>query len=87
MCRPSIPSRARICIAQIGIDVFQANRAPDRRYRTSPLKGLWTHRQVGFYHDGRFATLQGVVGHYNALFGLDLSGQEINDLVEYVKWL
>lgn len=41
-----------------GIDDFQANRAPDRRYRTSPLKGLWTHRQGGFYHDGRFATLQ-----------------------------
>jgi hypothetical protein len=28
---------------EIGIDDFQANRAPDRRYRTSPLKGLWTH--------------------------------------------
>jgi hypothetical protein len=42
---------------EIGIDDFQANRAPDRRYRTSPLKGLWTHQKGGFYHDGRFATL------------------------------
>jgi len=30
---------------QIGIDAFQANRAPDRRYRTAPLKGLWTHKR------------------------------------------
>ncbi|MGH8070991.1 MAG: hypothetical protein ACRERE_38310 [Candidatus Entotheonellia bacterium] len=73
--------------AEIGIDDFQANRAPDRRYRTSPLKGLWTHTQGGFYHDGRFATLQDVVGHYNAFFGLDLSEPEINDLVEYLKSL
>src|SRR6185437_11581659 len=28
--------------AEIGIDDFQAKRAPDERYRTSPLKGLWT---------------------------------------------
>src|SRR5262249_46981747 len=29
--------------AEIGIDSFQADRAPDHRYRTSPLGGLWTH--------------------------------------------
>jgi hypothetical protein len=73
--------------AEIGIDDFQAHRAPDRRYRTSPLKGLWTHSQGGFYHDGRFATLQDIVGHDNAFFGLDLSEPEINDLVEYLKSL
>lgn len=44
--------------AEIGIDAFQANRAPDRRYRTAPLKGLRAHLQGGFYHDGRLATLQ-----------------------------
>jgi hypothetical protein len=27
---------------EIGVDDFQANRAPDKRYRTSPLKGVWT---------------------------------------------
>ena len=40
---------------EMGVDDFQANRAPDRRYRTTPLKGLWTHVKGGFYHDGRFA--------------------------------
>jgi hypothetical protein len=34
--------------AEIGIDAFQANRTPDRWYRTAPLKGLWTHMQGGF---------------------------------------
>jgi hypothetical protein len=73
--------------AEIGIDDFQANRAPDKRYRTSPLKGLWTHTTGGFYHDGRFATLGDVVNHYNTFFNLGLTQQEINDLIEYLKSL
>jgi hypothetical protein len=72
---------------EIGIDDLQANRAPDKRYRTSPLAGLWTHTKGGFYHDGRFATLTDVVEHYNAVFSLGLSEQEVNDLVEYLKSL
>jgi hypothetical protein len=73
--------------AEIGIDSFQADRSPDGRYRTAPLRGLWTHQKGGFYHDGRFATLADVVGHYNATFGLGLSAQEASDLVEYLKSL
>jgi hypothetical protein len=69
----------------IGIDEFQANRAPDKRYRTAPLKGLWTHTKGGFYHDGRYATLLDVVNHYDAHFRLGLSAQEKADLVEYLK--
>ena len=72
---------------EIGIDDFQANRSPDKRYRTAPLKGLWTHQKGGFYHDGRFLTLADVVEHYNNFFGLGLGTQEINDLVEYLKSL
>ena len=72
---------------EIGIDDFQANRAPDHRYRTSPLAGLWTHTKGGFYHDGRFATLLDVVNHYDAFFNLGLTGQEKNDLIEYLKSL
>lgn len=72
---------------EIGIDDFQANRAPDHAYRTAPLKGLWTHQQGGFYHDGRFANLREVVDHYNNFFSLGLSEREINDLIEYLKAL
>ncbi len=70
--------------AEIGIDDFQANRAPDRRYRTSPLKGLWTHQKGGFYHDGRFATLRDVVDHYDQFFNLGLSEGEKGDLIKYL---
>lgn len=72
---------------EIGIDNFQANRAPDKRYRTSPLRGLWTHTKGGFYHDGRFATLGDVVAHYNSHFALGLSAGEQSSLVEYLKSL
>jgi hypothetical protein len=70
--------------AEIGIDDFQAKRSPDERYRTSPLKGLWTHQKGGFYHDGRFATLRDVVEHYNSVKGLGLTEQEKTDLVQYL---
>jgi hypothetical protein len=70
--------------AEIGIDDFQANRSPDRRYRTAPLKGLWTHQKGGFYHDGRFATLRDVVDHYNTFFGLGLTEREVRDLIDYL---
>jgi hypothetical protein len=73
--------------AEIGIDSFQADRSPDLRYRTTPLKGLWTHTKGGFYHDGRFATLMDVVNHYDTHFGLGLTNREKSDLVEYLKSL
>jgi hypothetical protein len=72
---------------EIGIDDFQANRTPDKRYRTSPLKGLWTHQTGGFYHDGRFPTLRDVVNHYDTLFGLSLTEQDKGDVIEYLKSL
>ena len=40
----------------------------------------------GFYHDGRFATLQAVVEHYDRVLGLNLSAQQRN-LIEYLKSL
>ena len=73
--------------AEIGIDSFQADRAPDHRYRTAPLGGLWTHIKGGSYHDGRFATLLDVVNHYNGVMNLNLNEQEKSDLIEYLKSL
>jgi hypothetical protein len=70
--------------ADVCIDDFQANRAPDRRYRTSPLGGLFTHQKGGFYHDGRFATLTDVVNHYNTCKALNLTEQEKSDLIQYL---
>ena len=39
----------------------------------------------GFYHDGRFQNLEDVVEHYNDHFSLQLTPQEKDDLVEYLK--
>jgi mono/diheme cytochrome c family protein len=72
---------------EMGIDSFQADRSPDLRYRTTPLKGLWTHTQGGFYHDGRFAALLDVINHYDTLFSLGLTDAEKSDLAEYLKSL
>jgi cytochrome c5 len=72
---------------EIGIDSFQADRGPEGRYRTTPLRGLWSHAKGGFYHDGRFATLRAVVDHYDQHRHLSLAESEKVDLVEYLKSL
>jgi hypothetical protein len=73
--------------AEMGIDGFQARRSPDNRYRTTPLKGLFSHTRGGFFHDGRFATLLEVVNHYNSHFQLGLTERQKRDVVEYLKSL
>jgi len=70
--------------AEIGVDSFQADRAPDKAYRTSPLKGLWSHQKGGFFHDGRFATLDDVIDHYDQHFALGLDAVEKEQLVQYL---
>ena len=72
---------------EIGIDDFQSSRSPDKHYRTSPLRGLFTHTKGGFYHDGRFATLRDVVDHYNTTQTLGLTAPQEADVVEYLKSL
>lgn len=81
---------------EIGIDSFQADRSPDKVYKTMNLAGLFI-RENGkfmkaenkgrFYHDGRFKTLLDVVNHYNTFFNLALTADEKRDLVEYLKSL
>ena len=73
--------------AEIGIDDFQANRSPDRRYRTTPLKGMIAKQKGGFYHDGRFPTLLDVVNHYDSFFALRLTDDEKRELVQFVQSL
>ena len=72
---------------EMGIDDFQSSRSPDGHYRTTPLRGLWTHMEGGFYHDGRFPTLAAVINHYDSHFSLGLSSGEKRDLAEYLKSL
>lgn len=71
----------------IGIDDFQANRSPTGCYRATPLRGLWTHTKGGFYHDGRFETVEDVIQHYDTRFNLGLDGREVRDLAAYLRSL
>ena len=81
---------------EIGMDGFEANRAPDGVYKTMNLAGIFV-REEGrfmdpankgrFYHDGRFQTLGNVINHYNTFFNLGLTDQEKKDLIEYLKSL
>jgi hypothetical protein len=73
--------------AEIGIDGFQAERSPTKSYRTTPLRGLWSHQKGGFYHDGRFPTLAEVVDHYDRQFKLQLSAEEKKDLMQFLLGL
>lgn len=72
---------------EIGIDSFQADRSPDKMYRTTPLRGLFVRAKPGFYHDGRFADYRAVVDHYDQHLRLGLSEAEKSDLIEFLKSL
>jgi cytochrome c peroxidase len=48
---------------------------------------LFVRVKGGFYHDGRFATLDDVVNHYDGHLKLGLTAQQKHDLVEYLKSL
>jgi hypothetical protein len=73
--------------ADVCIDSFQADRAPDHVYRTTPLGGLATHQKGGFYHDGRYPGLLDVVNHYDGCLNLQLRSDEKADLVQYLLTL
>ena len=74
----------------IGIDAFQADRGPARRYVTTPLRALFDTQKIhkgGFYHDGRFPNLEAVVNHCDSHFKLGLTAEQKRELIEYLKSL
>jgi mono/diheme cytochrome c family protein len=71
--------------AETGMDPAYALRTVTKKYRTTPLRGLWQH--APYFHDGSAATLADVVEHYDTYLHLGLSDQQKRDLVEYLKSL
>jgi mono/diheme cytochrome c family protein len=69
--------------ADTGSDGAYAARTATRRYRTTPLRGLWQHPP--YFHDGSARTLAAVVDHYETALGLRLTPVQKADLVEYLK--
>jgi hypothetical protein len=68
---------------ETGMDPSYALRTTTKKYRTTPLRALWQHPP--YFHDGSAATLIDVVNHYNGFFGLELTEEEKQDLVEFLK--
>lgn len=75
--------------AEVGQDPAYALRSATKKYRTTPLRGLWNPPQLTgpYFHDGSAATLEDVVQHYVNRFGLTLTAQQRADLVEFLKSL
>jgi mono/diheme cytochrome c family protein/cytochrome c5 len=70
---------------ETGMDGAYAARTTQKKYRTTPLRGLWQH--APYFHDGSAATLVDVVEHYNRVRSLGLTEAQKRDLVEYLKTL
>ena len=70
---------------EVGTEPEYASRSATKRYRTTPLRGLWQHPP--YFHDGSAPDLPSVVEHYDQRFGLSLTREQKNDLVEYLKTL
>ncbi|HEY6553676.1 MAG TPA: hypothetical protein VI669_09980 [Vicinamibacteria bacterium] len=68
---------------ETGMEATYAARSATRKYRTTPLRGLWQHPP--YFHDGKAATLAAVVDHYAGALKLTLNPQQKLDLVEYLK--
>jgi len=71
--------------AEIGADPTYAQRTANKRYRTTPLRGIWQHPP--YFHDGSAADLAAVVEHYDSVFSLGLSAAQKADLVQYLRSL
>jgi mono/diheme cytochrome c family protein len=71
--------------AEVGMDPAYAARTATRKYRTTPLRGLWQH--APYFHDGSAPDLLAVVNHYDRLFSLHLTDAQKADLVEFLKSL
>lgn len=70
---------------ETGMDGAYAARTATKKYRTTPLRGLWQHPP--YFHDGSAATLADVVTHYNRVRSLNLSSEQQRDLVAYLQSL
>ena len=71
--------------SETGMSAAYALRTANKRYRTTPLRGLWQHPP--YFHDGSAATLDAVVAHYNDVRRLGLSASQRGDLVQFLKSL
>lgn len=71
--------------ASVAVDKDYVNRSATKKWRVSPLKGIWQHPP--YFHDGSASSLAEVVDRYNEVNNLQLNSDEKSDLTEYLKSL
>jgi hypothetical protein len=71
--------------SETGMEPVYASRTVTGKYRTTPLRGAWSHPP--YFHDGSAPTLAAVVEHYNKALALGLTSAQKTDLIEYLKSL
>jgi mono/diheme cytochrome c family protein len=71
--------------SETGMDPAYAERTTQKRYRATPLRGLWQH--APYFHDGSAKTLRDVINHYVRVRGLQLSRGQRRDLEHYLRSL
>jgi mono/diheme cytochrome c family protein len=71
--------------AETGMSAAYADRTSQKRYRTTPLRGLRHH--APYFHDGSAETLAEVVAHYERVRNLTFTDAQRADLVAYLKTL
>jgi mono/diheme cytochrome c family protein len=71
--------------AEVGMDPAYAERTATKKYRTTPLRGLWQH--APYFHDASAPNLLAVVNHYDQHFQLNLTPRQKADLVQFLKSL
>jgi Cytochrome c len=71
--------------SEVGTDPMYAQRTATKKYRTTPLRGLFQH--APYFHDGSARDLPAVVEHYDRLFSLNLTRAQKADLIEFLKSL
>ena len=71
--------------SETGVSAAYAERTTQKKYRTTPLRGLVRHPP--YFHDGSVKSLADVVDHYARVRRISLSGDQKKQLVEYLKSL
>lgn len=70
---------------ETGMTTDAARRSATGMYRTTPLRALWQHPP--YFHDGSAQTLADVVDHYSQVLALQLTTEQRDDLIQYLRSL
>jgi cytochrome c peroxidase len=84
-CFPGTPEEKTFFVTDPGRAMITGQCADIGKFKVPSLRGLAAH--APYFHNGSAATLLDVVNFYNERFTLNLSPQQKDDLVNFLKAL